>query len=173
MIFDSRDRLYIYDGPNANSSTISGSGSFLSGQVAGLNNYPNVVLTSRNQYVFLRFITDERNTHPGFRIHYEQGKYFNLPYKFRMMHFRLDTDNGNLFIVINRLIVKLEVNDDSAVDPCGSDKPLIIKDSISGNITSPRYPNPYLSNLDCEWEIHAQDEEAVVITLRDLYTEKK
>ena len=87
FIFDSMDRLYIYDGPNANSSTISGSGSFLSGQVAGLNNYPNVVLTSRNQHVFLQFITDEKDTHPGFRIHYEQGKYFNLPYKFRMMHF--------------------------------------------------------------------------------------
>ena len=87
FVFDSKDRLYIYDGPNANSSTISGTGSFLSGQVAGLNNYPNVVLTSRNQYVFLRFITDERNTHPGFRIHYEQGKYFNLLYKSRMMHF--------------------------------------------------------------------------------------
>ena len=85
---------------------------------------------------------------------------------------RLSTDYGNLSIVINHLIVKLEVNDDSAVDPCGSNKPLIIKDSISGNITSPRYPNPYLSNLDCEWEIHAQDGEAVVIKLRDIYIEK-
>ena len=88
-----------------------------------------------------------------------------------MMHF-FNTDYGNLSIVINRLIVKLEGNDDSAVDPCGSDKPLIIEDSISGNITSPRYPNPYLSNLDCEWEIHAQNGEAVVIKLRDIYIEK-
>ena len=72
--FDSKDRLYIYDGPNANSSTISGSGSFLSGYAAGVHGLPNLVLTSRNQHVFLRFITDEKNTHPGFRIHYEQGK---------------------------------------------------------------------------------------------------
>ena len=62
---------------------------------------------------------------------------------------------------------------DILIDPCGSDKPLIIDDSTRGNITTPNYPNNYPSNADCHWEIQAQDEEAVVLRLHSMKIERE
>ena len=56
-------------------------------------------------------------------------------------------------------------------DPCGSEKPLIIRNSISGNITSPNYPFNYPDLSDCQWEIHANDGEAVTLTIIEFETE--
>ena len=73
-ILNSEDKLYIYDGPNANSTALSGTGPYLFGKVAGLAGLGPVVLTSSGQDVFLRFTSDWYYTAPGFAITYEQGK---------------------------------------------------------------------------------------------------
>ena len=73
-ILNSQDKLYIYDGPNANSTALSGTGPYLFGKVAGLAGLGPVVLTSSGQDVFLRFTSDWYYTAPGFAITYEQGK---------------------------------------------------------------------------------------------------
>ena len=73
-ILNSEDKLYIYDGPNANSTALSGTGPYLFGKVAGVAGLGPVVLTSSGQDVFLRFTSDWYYTAPGFAITYEQGK---------------------------------------------------------------------------------------------------
>ena len=73
-ILNSGDKLYIYDGPNGNSTALSGTGPYLFGKVAGLAGLGPVVLTSSGQDVFLRFTSDWYYTAPGFAITYEQGK---------------------------------------------------------------------------------------------------
>ena len=36
-------------------------------------------------------------------------------------------------------------------DPCGGNKPLVIKELVDGYIQSPNYPNNYTNSLDCQW----------------------
>ena len=73
-ILNSEDKLYIYDGPNANSTALPGTSPYLFGKVAGLAGLGPVVLTSSGQDVFLRFTSDWYYTSHGFAITYEQGK---------------------------------------------------------------------------------------------------
>ena len=70
-------------------------------------------------------------------------------------------------------IVKDTQSGDAAVDPCGSEKPLIIEDSMSGNITSPNYPNSYPPFSDCQWEIRANQGQAVVLIWHEFQTEQR
>ena len=60
---------------------------------------------------------------------------------------------------------------DVAIDPCGNQKPLIIDDSSSGNVTTPNYPENYPSFSDCEWEIRAEDGDAVTLAFIEFDTE--
>ena len=73
-ILNSDDKLYIYDGPNANSTALAGTEPYLFGKVAGLDGLGPLVLTSPGQDVFLRFTSDLYATRYGFAITYEQGK---------------------------------------------------------------------------------------------------
>ena len=47
---------------------------------------------------------------------------------------------------------------------CGDEKPLVITYSDSGIITSPKYPNKYPNNLDCQWHIKTDDGRKVQLT---------
>ena len=59
------------------------------------------------------------------------------------------------------------------IDPCGSQTPLIIDGSLGGYISTPNYPEDYPSNSDCQWEIHANEGEAVTLTFIDFDTERR
>ena len=79
--------------------------------------------------------------------------------------------SARLITINNHLIVPDTIVGAPTVDPCGNKRPLIIDNTTHGNITSPNYPNYYPANVDCQWEIHAQHGEAVVLTLHDIKTE--
>ena len=38
-------------------------------------------------------------------------------------------------------------------NPCGSNNPLLVNGSISGELTSPNYPSSYPNNAICQWMI--------------------
>ena len=77
------------------------------------------------------------------------------------------------FIQFYIILVKdTQLPGDTAIDPCGSEKPLIIEDSMSGNITSPNYPDNYPSFSDCQWEIRANPGQAVVLIYHEFQTEQ-
>ena len=81
FFYSSRDKLYIHDGPNSNSHTVQGSGQFLTG-----NGKEGAVFTSTGQDIFLRFLSDDSSTFPGFLIEFEQGKiYFLFSFKIRFI----------------------------------------------------------------------------------------
>ena len=82
--------------------------------------------------------------------------------------------SGKYFFLIQFyiILVKHTQSPDTAIDPCGSQKPLIIEDSISGNITSPNYPENYPSFSDCQWEIRANPGQAVVLIYHEFQTEQ-
>ena len=169
-ILNSQDKLYIYDGPNANSTALSGTGPYLFGKVAGLAGLGPVVLTSSGQDLFLRFTSDWYYTAPGFAITYEQGK--SKATCFKKDNVAISTPHSaRLIKIANNLIVPDTIIGAPTVDPCGNEKPLIIDNTTHGNITSPNYPNNYPANVDCQWEIHAHYGEAVVLTLHDIKTE--
>ena len=96
-ILNSQDKLYIYDGPNENSTALPGTSPYLFGKVAGIDGLGPVVLTSSGQDVFLRFTSDWYYTWYGFAITYEQGKSKATCFKrhnvaiFKMVHFPLTT----------------------------------------------------------------------------------
>ena len=41
-------------------------------------------------------------------------------------------------------------------DPCGEDKPMIIRLSENGEVKSPNYPQAYDDNSNCQWRIEAE-----------------
>ena len=50
------------------------------------------------------------------------------------------------------------------VDPCGSDRPLKITNSTTGEILSPNHPNQYPNLAECQWLIHVEQEFVVKLT---------
>ena len=50
------------------------------------------------------------------------------------------------------------------VDPCGSDKPLEITNSMVGQILSPNHPDQYPNLAECEWHIMVDDGFVVKLT---------
>lgn len=75
-------------------------------------------------------------------------------------------------LFIEHFVVRDTIEGDPIVDPCGNKKPLILDYlDYHGNITSPNYPGTYPANVDCLWEIHARDGEAIVLTFHFLQTE--
>ena len=49
-------------------------------------------------------------------------------------------------------------------DPCGYNRPLMIANSSTGEITSPDYPSTYPNNADCQWHINVNDGFVVQLT---------
>ena len=49
-------------------------------------------------------------------------------------------------------------------DACGANKPLLIANSLTGELTSPSYPESYPNNADCQWNIRVDDEFLVQLT---------
>ena len=88
-----------------------------------------------------------------------------------MLPFQKTPHSARFITITNHLIVLDTIIGAPILDPCGNKRPLIIDNTTHGNITSPNYPNYYPSNVDCQWEIHAQHGEAVVLTLHDIKTE--
>ena len=75
-------------------------------------------------------------------------------------------------LLFKHFVVRDRIEGDPIVDPCGNSKPLILDYlDYHGNITSPNYPTTYPANVDCLWEIHARDGEAVVLTFHFFQTE--
>ena len=142
------------------------------GKVAGIEGLGPVVLTSSGQDVFLRFTSDWYYTAPGFAITYEQGKSKATCFKRHdVAIFNGAFSINNKTTLNNHLIVPDTIIGVPTVDPCGNERPLIIDNTTHGNITSPNYPNYYPANVDCQWEIHANYGEAVILTLHDIKTE--
>ena len=77
--------------------------------------------------------------------------------------------SDNLYYIF---IVKDTQTGNTPIDPCGSEKPLIFENSMSGNITSPNYPNNYPSFSDCQWEIRPNQGQAVVLIFHEFQTEQ-
>ena len=46
-------------------------------------------------------------------------------------------------------------------DPCGNDKPMVIRPSDNGVLKSPNYPQPYDDNANCQWRIEAEENHVV------------
>ena len=44
------------------------------------------------------------------------------------------------------------------VDPCGENKPLVMANSETGELTSPSYPKSYPNNADCQWHLNVDDD---------------
>ena len=49
------------------------------------------------------------------------------------------------------------------IDPCGESQPLII-DELSGQLSSPNYPQNYPSNANCSWMINPTTSSLINLT---------
>ena len=57
------------------------------------------------------------------------------------------------------------------VDPCGNGKPLVIDNSVRGEILSPNYPKPYPISKNCQWHIRVASGYVVLLTVVDFNVE--
>ena len=56
------------------------------------------------------------------------------------------------------------------IDPCGESQPLII-DDLSGQLSSPNYPQNYPSNANCSWLINPSTSSLINISFIDVIIE--
>ena len=56
------------------------------------------------------------------------------------------------------------------IDPCGESQPLII-DDLSGQLSSPNYPQNYPSNANCSWLINPSTPNLINLTFIDIIIE--
>ena len=73
----------------------------------------------------------------------------------------------NIITIKNQTIIHIcfpGSNPGGDVDPCGTDRPMRISNSTTGEILSPNHPDQYPNTAECEWHINVDDGFVVKLT---------